>query len=137
MKRILITLLLHSMLFHAYAAQTDTNATAVEKKLTDEELMDRVLYTNLIGAGVVTLWGIAFWDYFSTTPQLGHEKWFGRDTKYGGADKMGHMYSTYLWSLGFTSLYEYWGMKNSDAALYGSLTSLTFQTIMELGDSFS
>ena len=105
--------------------------------LTDDELTNRVIYTNLIGAGFVTLWGVAFWDYFTISPQFHNEGWFEEDTKYGGADKMGHMYSTYLWSLGFGSLYEYWGMEQSEAAIYGSLTSWTFQAIMEVGDSFS
>ncbi len=105
--------------------------------LTDDELRRRVLYTNAIGAGVVMLWGTAFWDYFTTKPVLGDEGWFGKDTKYGGADKLGHMYSTYLWSLGFSSLYEYWGMKEDDTMIYGPLTSWVFQGLMEVGDSFS
>ena len=108
-----------------------------ETPLTDDELRNRVIYTNLIGAGVVMAWGTAFWDYFTITPVIKNEGWFEKDSKYGGADKLGHMYSTYLWSLGFTSLYEYWGMKENDAILYGPLTSWTFQFLMEVGDSFS
>ena len=110
-----------------------------ETPLTDDELRNRVIYTNLIGAGVVMAWGTAFWDYFTISPVIKNEGWFGdyTETKYGGADKMGHMYSTYLWSLGFSSLYEYWGMKEEDALLYGPLTSWTFQFLMEVGDSFS
>ncbi len=141
MRRVVFPLLLSSALL---ANEVDT--TSLEHKLsqpeqatelTHDELMNRVLYTNLIGAGVVTLWGVAFWDYFKSEPVLGHEGWFGADTKYGGADKFGHMYSTYLWSLGFGSLYESWGMGTEEAAIYGSLTSWTFQAIMEIGDSFS
>ncbi len=108
-----------------------------EVPLSDEELRNRVIYTNVIGASVVMLWGTAFWDYFTTKPVMGDEGWFQHDTKYGGADKMGHMYSTYLWSLGFSSLYEYWGMKEEDSMLYGPLTAWTFQGLMEFGDSFS
>jgi hypothetical protein len=108
-----------------------------EKPLTDNELRNRVIYTNVIGAGVIALWGTTFWDYFTISPVTNNEGWFGADTKYGGADKMGHMYSTYLWSLGFSSLYEYWGMSNDDALLYGPLTSWVFQGMMEIGDSFS
>jgi len=108
-----------------------------ETPLTEEELRNRVIYTNLIGAGLVAVWGTAFWDYFTIQPVVNNEGWFGKDTKYGGADKFGHMYSTYLWSLGFSSLYEYWGMSDDDALLYGPLTSLVFQGLMEVGDSFS
>ncbi len=108
-----------------------------ETPLTDEALKDRVLYTNLIGGAVVTAWGVAFWDYFTISPVMGDEDWFQEDTKYGGADKLGHVYSTYLWSLGFSSLYEYWGMKEEDSIIYGPLTSWVFQGLMEVGDSFS
>jgi len=108
-----------------------------EKPLSDEELRNRVIYTNIIGAGFIAVWGTVFWDYFDTKPIMGDEGWFGSDTKYGGADKFGHMYSTYLWSLGFSSLYEYWGMSEEDSMLYGPLTSWVFQGMMEVGDSFS
>ena len=108
-----------------------------EQPLTDEELRTRVIYTNVIGAGVIALWGTAFWDYFTISPVTGDEGWFGEDTKSGGADKLGHLYSTYLWSLGFSSLYEYWGMNEDDSLLYGPLTAWVFQGMMEIGDSFS
>lgn len=108
-----------------------------EKLLTHNELIDRVIYTNVIGAGVIALWGATFWDYFTIMPVNGDEGWFGADTKYGGADKLGHAYSTYLWSLGFSSLFEYWGMSEEESLIYGPLTSWIFQGMMEVGDSFS
>jgi hypothetical protein len=108
-----------------------------EQPLTEEELRNRVIYTNVIGAGVIALWGTAFWDYFTISPITGDEGWFGEDTKYGGADKLGHVYSTYVWSLGFASLYEYWGMSEDDSLLYGPLSAWIFQGMMEIGDSFS
>ena len=116
---------------------TETIFFKPETPLTDEELRNRVIYTNVIGAGVIALWGTAFWDYFTISPVTGDEGWFGEDTKYGGADKLGHMYSTYVWSLGFSSLYEYWGMSESDSQLYGPLSAWVFQGMMEIGDSFS
>ncbi|MEA3419415.1 MAG: DUF2279 domain-containing protein [Campylobacterota bacterium] len=148
MKKIISSLLLTVSLMAGDAVQTKVEDPAVqtnfekftlksETTLTDEELKKRVLHTNLVGAGVVTVWGIAFWDYFTISPVWGDEGWFEEDTKYGGADKFGHLYSTYLWSLGFSSLYEYWGMSEDDAMIYGPLTSWLFQGMMELGDSFS
>jgi len=107
------------------------------KPLTDEELRNRVIYTNLIGVGVIALWGTAYWDYFTTAPVSGDEGWFESDTKYGGADKLGHMYSGYLFSLGFSSLFEYWGMGEEESSVYGPLTSLVIHGMMEVGDSFS
>ena len=37
-------------------------------------------------------------DYFQT-PHTGKEGWFGHDTPEGGADKMGHLYSSYLMNI--------------------------------------
>ena len=53
-----------------------------ELALSDEELRQRVLYTNLIGVGVSMAWGTAFWDYFTISPVAADEGWFGGDTKY-------------------------------------------------------
>jgi len=105
--------------------------------LTQDELSDRVIYANIAASGVVTLWGAIFWDYFTIAPVTADEGWFGGDTKYGGADKLGHVYSTYIISLGFASLYEYWGMEESDSMIYGPMSAWIFQAVMEVGDSFS
>ena len=151
MKKIILSSLLTAHLLANPAEQTVTteqafteDRTLTEKLLfkpttvlTDEELKMRVLYTNLIGVGVSMAWGTAFWDYFTIAPVTADEGWFGADTKYGGADKLGHVYATYIFSLGFTSLYEYWGMDKEDSILYGPLTGWVFQGMMEVGDSFS
>lgn len=108
-----------------------------ERPLSEDELMNRVIYTNVVGAGTIALWGIAYWDYFTIAPVSGDEGWFESDTKYGGADKLGHMYSTYLWSYGFSALFEYWGMSEEKSLIYAPLTSWVFQGMMEVGDSFS
>ena len=143
-KNILLILTLSTSLIAGQAKKFDFNVTtpmeytAVEEvPLTDEELRNRVLYANLIGAAVVLGWGTINWDYFTSDPVMADEGWFGDDTKYGGADKLGHIYSTYVLSLGFASLYEYWGMKEEESMIYGPLSSWFFQGIMEIGDSFS
>ncbi len=151
MKKITLSSLLTIHLLANPAGQTITTeqALADERTLTeklllkpssplsDGELGQRVLYTNLIGVGVSMAWGTAFWDYFTISPVEADEKWFGPDTKYGGADKLGHVYATYIFSLGFSSLYEYWGMDNDESMFYGPLTAWIFQGMMEIGDSFS
>jgi len=140
-RALLLSLLISLSLFAEEIPQESFGNTVYNSIMkpaqSEEELMDRVLYTNIAGAALVTVWGVAFWDYFSTAPRLGSERWFQHDTKYGGADKLGHMYSTYLWSLGFSSLYEFWGMDTERSSIYGSLSAWSFQFLMELGDSFS
>lgn len=143
MKHVFLTLILCASLMAGetknfdFNTTTRTEYTTSQTDLTEDEMYKRVLYTNLIGAAVVTTWGVIFWDYFSSRPILGDEGWFQHDTKSGGADKLGHMHSTHLWAWGFASLYEYWGMKEEESMIYGPLTAWLFQGIMEVGDSFS
>lgn len=97
----------------------------------------KLLYTNLALAGGITAWGFAFWDYGDHSPYVDSEQWFGRNTKEGGMDKLGHAYLSYVFTHGFASLYERWGYESGKAARYGALSALGVQTFMEIGDSIS
>lgn len=92
---------------------------------------------NLIGIGAVTAWGVVNWDYFSNSPKSTPEGWFDNDTDSGGADKLGHLYTSYVMAHGLSSLYERWCFSQQDAALYGALSSLAILGYMEFGDAFS
>lgn len=96
-----------------------------------------LLRVNLIGVGAVTAWGVANWDYFSNSPESASEGWFGNDTDSGGADKLGHLYTSYVMAHGLSSLYQHWCFNQQDAAFYGALSSLAILGYMELGDAFS
>lgn len=128
-----ITLLLHvTVISHA----SDLNDHC-RSEVSSEEKNKRLWQVNLIGIGVITAWGVTNWDYFSAPPKTTSEGWFGNDTKSGGADKLGHMYASYVTSHGLSSLYQSWCINKNDAALYGSLSSLAIVAYMELGDAFS
>ncbi len=86
--------------------------------------------------GLIT-WGRIYWDYGLKPMHSSSEGWFGRDTKEGGADKLGHLYSSYLAGHAYASIYKGWGYGREKAALYGAYSSFGFTTLMELGDSFS
>ena len=105
--------------------------------LTKEQKRQRLLLTNGVGLGLVTLWGVAEWDYFSRSPHAQSEGWFGYHTNSGGADKLGHMYSTYAFAHGLSALYNHWGFETEESGLYGALTSWAIMGYMELGDAFS
>ena len=98
---------------------------------------DKLLYTNAGVVAAITAWGIANWDYGANSPTSSSEGWFGRDTKEGGADKLGHAYGTYVFSHGLGALYRHWGYDEERAARYGAYSAFGVQAFMEVGDSFS
>lgn len=96
-----------------------------------------IININLTGIGVVTIWGIAEWDYFTSSPKSTTENWFQNDTNSGGADKLGHIYTSYVTAHGLSYLFETKCINKNNAALYGALSSLAILGYMEAGDSFS
>jgi len=85
----------------------------------------------------ITLWGVVKWDYFTVSPHAESEGWFGNDTSSGGADKLGHMFTSHVATHGLAALYEHWDFDQDDAALYGAMSSFIIMGYMEFGDSFS
>ena len=106
-------------------------------EISAEEKNQKLWVVNLTGIGIVTAWGIANWDYFKKSPRTTSEGWFDNETKSGGADKIGHGYTSYVLTHGLSNLYDSWCINKKDAAVYGALSSLAIVTYMELGDSFS
>jgi len=113
------------------------SSTNCDPELSSREKKDKLYNVNMTGVGIVTAWGVVHWDYFSQSPHANPEGWFGNNTDHGGADKLGHLYSTYVMSHGLSHLYEGWCFNKHDAALYGALSSFAIMGYMELGDSFS
>lgn len=97
----------------------------------------KLLYTDVGAAAAIGIWGLATWDYGTVGFLMGHEGWFGHDTKYGGADKFGHMWSTYAFSDALTGLYKSWGYEPIKANAYAAISAWTVQFLMELGDATS
>lgn len=97
----------------------------------------KMLYTNLTAAALIGIWGLVEWDYGTNGWNTGHERWFQQDTKYGGADKFGHFWSTYTFADALTGLYKGWGYSSDKANLYAALSSWTVQLAMEAGDATS
>jgi hypothetical protein len=97
----------------------------------------KVRNLNLLAAGATITWGIINWDYFQASPQAKSEDWFGRETDEGGADKLGHLYTTYALSHLFATIYHEWDYPEERAMQLGTFSALGTMTIMELGDSFS
>jgi len=97
----------------------------------------KMIYTTTASAAAIGIWGLATWDYGSSGLHKAEEGWFGEDSKYGGADKLGHFWATYAFSDALTGLYKSWGYDSRKASNYGALSAFLVQFAMEFGDATS
>jgi hypothetical protein len=97
----------------------------------------KTLLLNIGGMATVVAYGAWQWGYGKETFQFKNEGWFQRGSKYGGADKLGHFWSSYAVSHLYSYLYRKWGYTESEANLYGVLSNLGIQAFMEVADGFS
>lgn len=106
-----------------------------------DEARKRFRSRLLVGGAAtgVLLYGSAHWwkddmnSHFSTID----EGWFGQDTYTGGADKFGHMYSTYVGTRLLTRAFEWAGHGGNDAAWLAAATTWGAMLAVEIGDGFS
>lgn len=87
--------------------------------------------------GGVTLFGINNWDWGTSSYNFQSEGWFGKDTKYGGMDKLGHAYTGYVISQYFTQRIAHEVDDPKNAAITGALIGMGFQTYIEFFDGFA
>jgi hypothetical protein len=97
----------------------------------------KTLLLNVGGMGAIFLYGLKNWDYGKSSFNTENERWFQRDTQYGGADKLGHFWSSYALSHAISYAYRRWGYTKDEANVYGALSNLGMQTFMEIADGFS
>lgn len=97
----------------------------------------KTLVLNAGTAAAVLIYGYVKWDYGKSSFNFQNEGWFERDSKSGGADKVGHFWSSYAMSHLYSYVYRKWGYTESEANLYGALSGLGFQALMEVADGFS
>jgi len=103
----------------------------------DSNILKRVRNLNLIVGGGILVWGLAQWDYGTTTFNVKNEGWFGKDTKYGGADKLGHAWAAYGLTELYSRVFKKWGLSDDRAAFYGALSSFLQTALIEVGDASS
>lgn len=97
----------------------------------------KLLYTNIAAVSVIGLWGLSEWDYGVANWYNADEGWFEQNSKYGGADKLGHFWATYAFSDALTGLYKNWGYESTKANNYGALSAWGVQIFMEVADATS
>ena len=98
----------------------------------------KALALNLaFSAGILT-YGAVFWNYsISNRPHAHPEGWLESDSRHGGVDKLGHLYTGYIMSDMFSYTYDKWGFSRRRSSILAFLSSVTFTTVMEIGDAFS
>lgn len=114
-----------------------TLALAAATASGDESHDQRIRMTRVAGAGAIAAWGLLSWDYGERSLHSAREGWFGQDSPEGGADKAGHLYTSYVMTRAFAGLYERWGDDRPSAAREAVLTTLLLTGFMELGDGIS
>lgn len=93
--------------------------------------------TGLAFAGVTAL-GIYSWDWGSSkTFKVNDEGWFGEDTGSGGADKLGHAFSSYAMTNLLADRLEYKGRSPERAARNAALTTQAVMFYVEIFDGYS
>jgi hypothetical protein len=97
----------------------------------------KAIALNLVLDGGLVAYGFSTWGWGSSSFTTVNEGWFAADTRYGGADKLGHAYTGYLVGDVLAGVYARWGFTPEDAALLGAGSSVTFTTLMEIGDGLS
>ncbi len=97
----------------------------------------KVLALNLTAVGAIAAVGSVSWEYCSSSFHFNDEGWFDPDTKFAGADKLGHAYSSYALTSVYNYIYRKWGYSDEDAILGASLSSWSQMTLIEVGDGFS
>ena len=130
-KTIAASLLLVSSVCHAESVP-DSNKTLTIGEAANE------LKWELGGlTGGILYLGLKEWDWGSSSFKFNDEGWFGINTGSGGADKLGHLYSTYLMDEFLTErLYQKTG-NLKDAALKGAIFSGGLMLLVETFDGVS
>ena len=81
--------------------------------------------------------GFSQWNWGDPKFRKGNEKFFQETSRYGGVDKIGHFYSSYLISDLLSKKFVADGIEMERASLYGAGSSFALATLIEIGDATS
>lgn len=126
-----------SLYSHAFASVTDD----MQFNSGDPPPNLRLRNSLIIGAGATLVaaygsqnwWRTGFGGGFDST----NEGWFGAGTRYGGADKLGHLYSNYAGVRLLTPLFESVGNSRDASVSLAAWSTFGIYTAVEVVDGFS
>lgn len=110
-----------------------------DSRVPPETLRWRNAAIGFGAAGLVALYGANNWwqDGFQGSFRTVSEGWFGQGTEYGGADKLGHAFFSYVGARLLTTGFTLAGNEPQSAVTMGTLWSLGIMTGVEVLDGFS
>lgn len=108
---------------------------AVGKKSEIKSDREILLKNNAYVFAPVLAVGFLQWDWGRDKFHSKDEGFFQENSRYGGADKMGHFYSSYLISELLAKKFIVDGIAPDKAALYGASSSFVMTSLIELGDA--
>lgn len=117
---------------HAQASPPDASSTPQQLRVRNTALIAGS--SLLVGAyGLRKWWNDGFTGDFRTVS----ENWFGQNTPYGGADKLGHAFFAYAGTRLLTLAFEGAGNDPDRALRLGVWTTLGIMTAIEVLDGYS
>ncbi len=108
------------------------------KTLTAFEAADHIKWEISAVAGGIIVLGLTKWNWGSSNSfKFNSEGWFGTDTGSAGADKLGHLYSSYVMNEFFTKRMLLKTDDTTRAALYSACFSSSIMFMVEVLDAYS
>ncbi|WP_440903031.1 DUF2279 domain-containing protein [Catenovulum sp. SX2] len=94
------------------------------------------LELGLVFSGITYL-GLKEWEWGSSSFKFNDEGWFGMDTGSGGADKLGHLYSSYVMTEYLAHNMMDKGYSAESSALYSASAAWALMLYVEVFDGYS
>jgi hypothetical protein len=119
------------------AGSADASESAAAQTTLDLRLRNALIVGG--GATLIAAYGKAKWwqSGFGGGFKTRNEGWFGRDTEFGGADKLGHMYFNYGTVRLLTPLFESAGNSREASVSLAGWTAVGIFTGVEVVDGLS
>ncbi|HQO39654.1 MAG TPA: DUF2279 domain-containing protein [Spirochaetota bacterium] len=147
MKRIIIIVLLVATSFNVYAQEEGIVLNSANPGYdSSTEFFEVDPYYRPIGKWVLTgiippltlAFGRKVWAWGeSHEPRMGNEGWFGQDTSFGGADKVGHLYAHYVVERMLFTAYDHLDSRPNEALIFSTTMSCIVGLMIELGDMYT
>ena len=147
MKRIIIAFLITVYACNVYAEDTDAGSASSNPGYdSTTEYFEVDPFYRTVGKWTLTgimppltlAFGIKAWDWGNShEPRMLDEGWFGQDTRFGGADKVGHLYAHYVVQRMLFTTYDHLDSEPNEALIFSTTMTCVIGLMIECGDTFT